>query len=126
MNTKQKQKMRAKGTVTKTTDELAVYETNVVLWDQINHLIATSGGLSRLTIFSNDWHKNHPDAAQVLFGYRNWDETKQYLRDYFPDELDISIEPTPIRPNKRGGVLEMPPLLDMEKCLLCRMFFHQS
>jgi len=46
---------------------------------QFKQLLAESGGLSRLTIFNDRWHENHPTAAKLLWGYNNWEETKLYV-----------------------------------------------
>ena len=122
---KQKQKKRLTNAVEKTSGELALYESNSILWDKIVKLLSSAGGLSRLTIFWDGWHDEHDEAAHVLFGYRNWKETKQYLRDYFPDELGPdSAWPSPIVANLIDSDLKNVPLTQVEKCLLCRMFFH--
>ena len=34
---------------------------------QFKQLLVDSGGLSRLTIFNDKWHKKHPYAAKLLF-----------------------------------------------------------
>ena len=125
VNTKQTQKRRATDVAAKTSEDLALYESNSILWDNIVKLLSSAGGLSRLTIFWDEWHDEHDEAAHVLFGYRNWKETKQYLRDYFPDELGPdSAWPSPIVANLIDSDLKNVPLTQVEKCLLCRMFFH--
>ena len=42
------------------------------------------GGISRMTIFNNEWHSKHKDAARILWGYKSWDEAKSYVNAYFP------------------------------------------
>jgi len=91
--------------------------------DDMLKLLSTSGGLSRLTIFNDEWHAENQTAAKLLFGYHDWNETKIYVRDaYFPgicgDDPSKSIKVG------KDGELKLPPVSPFEKCLLCRMYFH--
>eukprot|EP00804_Cyclotella_cryptica_P028614 CCRYP_020605-RA/>CCRYP_020605-RA protein AED:0.30 eAED:0.30 QI:0/-1/0/1/-1/1/1/0/419 len=104
-------------------------ELNEVRWQAlhgIQKMIAKDGGLSRLTMFNNHWHKMHLTAAKQLWGYHNWEETKHYVGAYFP-ELDTSYDPSEHiqQLTNDGADFKLPNLTAFEKCLLVRMFFHK-
>eukprot|EP00956_Cyclotella_meneghiniana_P043136 scaffold254074_cov139-Cyclotella_meneghiniana.AAC.1 len=103
-------------------------ELNEAGWQALHRLqnmIVKDGGLSRLTMFNDRWHKVHPNAAKQLWGYHSWEETKHYVGAYFP-ELDTSYDPSEhIQLTKDGADFELPNLTAFEKCLLVRMFFHK-
>lgn len=91
---------------------------------QIKSLLSRAGGLSRLTLFNDDWHKNHPNAAKKLWGYENWDETKLYVDAYFEGEVDVTDDPSQSIKVSPSGTIQLPDLSPFEKCMICRMFFH--
>ncbi|KAL7552447.1 hypothetical protein ACHAWF_015688 [Thalassiosira exigua] len=47
-------------------------------------MVLEAGGLSRLTLFSDEWHAKNKTAAKHLFGYPSWGKMKQYVLDHFP------------------------------------------
>lgn len=47
--------------------------------------LITHGGLNRFNLQSDDWHKKHPKAANHLFGFKNWHETKVHLECFWPN-----------------------------------------
>jgi regulator of replication initiation timing len=53
-------------------------------------LVADHGGISCMTIFNNEWHSKHPQAARILWGYNNLTEAKLYVGPYFPGEVDTN------------------------------------
>ena len=54
---------------------------------QVSDFLASFGGFSRLTLFSDEWHAQHPTAANQLFAFSTWDICKQSLIEKFPDEF---------------------------------------
>ena len=55
--------------------------------DRVTYLagLTTYEGLNRFTLQCDDWHKKHPKAANHLFGFKSWHETKVHLRCFWPD-----------------------------------------
>ena len=93
--------------------------------DSILKIIASNGGISRLTIFNDDWHKKkeNKESVRLLFGHRRWEETKTHVREAcFPGE--VCVDDPRNRNDFEKGVFKLPPLSAFERCLLCRMFFH--
>ena len=126
-NRLRKQNKRAKTAVkeSKSASSTQSYDEDEIVWDQVKELLSSAGGLSRMTIFSDAWHKKHPNAARLLFGCDTWAEAKQHIKDYFPD-VNINMIPLPLAPTAKGGDIKLPDLSDFEQCLICRMFFHQK
>jgi len=95
-----------------------------VVWEKFLVLISNAGGISRLTIFNDEWHANHSDAARLLWGYNSWKETKLYVNVFFKGEVDVNYDPSAnIRSSKEGDLI-IPALTAFERCMACRMFFH--
>ena len=60
--------------------------------------LTTSAGLTRFTLLSDQWHASNPTAANQLFGYKSWAETKQQIMDRFPElKADCDNHPPVIR-----------------------------
>mmetsp|Transcript_14350 Transcript_14350/g.24033 ORF Transcript_14350/g.24033 Transcript_14350/m.24033 type:complete len:730 (-) Transcript_14350:42-2231(-) len=95
-----------------------------VVWEKFLTLTSNAGGISRLTIFNDEWHANHPDAARLLWGYNSWKETKLYVNVFFNGEVDVNYDPSANIRHTKEGDLKMPNLTPFERCMACRMFFH--
>lgn len=91
---------------------------------QVMDLLSRVGGLSRLTLFNDDWHEEHNDAAKLLFGYLSWKETKQYVQAFFPGEVEVYDPSKHIELDAKSKELTLPPLSSFERCLICRLFFR--
>jgi len=50
-----------------------------VVWEQCLTLLSNVGGISRLTVFNDDWHSKHHEGARLLWGYNSWREAKLYV-----------------------------------------------
>ena len=72
------------------------------------------GGMSRGTLCDDQWHAGHPKAANHLFGFRDWKETKLYMWALF------ELEP----PLTRMGVRTF--MTDFEQCLCTKMRMHRG
>ena len=115
--------------------ELANVEVEVqesAILQEAREIITAAGGLSRLTLFSDEFHKKNTLAAKILFGYRSWGETKQYLYDHFPGEIEANFNMDNIiftrkkrKTKKKSNRFKMPNLHNFEKALICRMFLHR-
>jgi len=44
-----------------------------------------NSGISRSSFTSDSWHTEHPNAANFLFGWKNWKSTKSWLKLMFKD-----------------------------------------
>ena len=92
------------------------------LQQNIDHIIFdTIGGLSRLTIMSSEWHQKNRNAANMLFGFPTWLETKIYIKCLFPDvntteRIYIKVE--------NGQLMCVDKLSEFEHCLVAKMFFQ--
>lgn len=95
-----------------------------VVWEQCLALLSNVGGISRLTIFNDEWHANHTDAARLLWGYNSWMESKLYVDAFFGNEVDVNYDPSECVRTSADGDLKLPYLTPFEKCMACRMFFH--
>eukprot|EP00986_Skeletonema_menzelii_P021274 scaffold33840_cov171-Skeletonema_menzelii.AAC.1 len=96
-----------------------------VVWEQCLELLSNVGGISRLTIFNDEWHANHVEAARLLWGYRSWAEAKLYVDVFFGEEVDVNYDPSAnVRTSTTNGELILPDLTPFEQCMACRMFFH--
>ena len=104
-----------------TSEDEEIIEQSVM--KKINELISQVGGVSRLTMLNDEWHDKHKDAAWLLWGYNSWDETKLYVKAYFP-ELDTSYDPSKHIQQSKDGGFRLPNLSDFERCMITRMFFH--
>ena len=62
--------------------------------------VSRVGGVSRLTMFNLNWHKQHSgrkgslNAAKLLWGYESYEETMLYAEAYFPGEIDVTYDPS--------------------------------
>ena len=96
-------------------------------WHKVLKLLSRGGGLSRLTMFNDDWHKENKDAASKLWGYPSWKETKLHVKAYFPRdvyEVDTSYDPSKHVMVLKDGELSLPDVSKFEACLLCRLFYR--
>jgi len=73
-----------------------------------------SGGVTRLTLISDEYHKKYPKAASAFFRFRTWEFTKRFIEAMFCVEY---TEPT-FDQLKRG-------LSKFEQCLLT-LFYIES
>ena len=117
--------------------ELADVEVEVqesIILEEARNIVLTIGGLSRLTLFSDQFHNKYKLAAKILFGYRSWGETKQYLYDHFPGEIEPNFNMDTIiftrqkrkaKSKEKSNEFKMPKLHNFEKALICRMFLHR-
>lgn len=108
-------KRKAKSVVSKSDAKMKEADLDMsgeVQWDNVMKLPEKNGGLSGLTIFNNGWHRNHPAAAKLLFGFRSWSETKNYVQCSTP------------RNNTCRWRYDLTGMKDFESCLVCRLFFH--
>ena len=71
-------------------------------------------GLSRASIWSDQFHTRRKDAAKFLWGFPTWEETKEYVGAFFPE---LSVE---------WGNTPEAHLTAFEKCLLARMRIHRA
>lgn len=94
--------------------------------DELMGFIQAYGGLGRITIFDDDWHKQHNDAARLLWGFRSYGETKQYVSDLFVDVVPVSVGAKMPRSGNSPTKLELTELSPFEKCLLTRLFFRRE
>jgi hypothetical protein len=91
----------------------------------VSRLIIEWGGISRLTLTNSEWHKQHPEAAPILFGFEDWKETYLYIKCSFR-EIDIRLKGKIACDNAKDGKVIVVPqyLTDFERCLACKMFFQ--
>ena len=115
---------RAKATLEKDEIEEYIDYGSEITFVQFEDLLAKAGGLSRLTLFNTEWHKKHGDAAKILWGYHDWNETKLYIEAYFPGEINVNYDPSMFMKVAKNNEIELPPLTPLEKCLICQMFFR--
>jgi transposase-like protein len=76
-------------------------------------------GLTRFALLSDAWHANNKDAANQLFGYRSWEETKVQIFAQFPELKNDCAPPTIYKTRK--GHLEMSTSTEFERCLCVKM-----
>jgi hypothetical protein len=50
---------------------------------RVNALMVLEGGISRLSLTSDAWHKQHPWAAKHFFGFENWLEVQVQVHAAF-------------------------------------------
>lgn len=93
-------------------------DTQTVMDFLINH-----GGLSRFTIMDDHWHARNPQAANQLFGFKTWNETKLRINEKFPD---IRIEETPKIYRSKKNLIDMGEATDLEKCLCVKLMDRTS
>jgi len=72
------------------------------------------GGLSRHTITSDIYHETNPTAAHMLFGFKNWKQTKIMLQTLFKD-MQLGKRPS------RKHLINNNSINDFEKCLIALM-----
>ena len=91
----------------------------------VDELCRHYSGLSRLTIFSDEWHSQNKDAANHLFGFRTWVETKEYCLCLFPDLEKSYISPRKILVEKAWSAKKSKvKMTKFEHCLIAKMFIH--
>jgi hypothetical protein len=86
----------------------------VIQFLESNHV-----GLTRFALLSDAWHANNKDAANQLFGYRSWEETKVQIFAQFPELKNDCAPPTIFKTRK--GHLEMSLSTEFERCLCVKM-----
>ena len=122
-------------------EELETEIKSMMTLEDVMSVIREHGGLGRLTIFDDNWHKAHTDAAKLLWGFDSYGETKQYVEDFFPD-VTASPPTAYFKPDRPARVargrgrqrkhfqisskLELSALSKFEKCLICRLFFRRE
>lgn len=92
---------------------------------ELTEFIQRYGGLCRITIFDDDWHKQNTDAAHLLWGFRTYEETKQYVRDLFVD-VKVVQPRAKMTSTDSPSKFELDSLSPFEKCLLTRLFFRRE
>lgn len=100
--------------------------------EELTDILRKVGGISRATLFDRKWHENHAGAAKCLWGFNSFDETLVMVECLFPD-VDLKELPQ-LQPNKRRRVqstgasdsVKMPYMSQIEKCLVCRLFFRRD
>jgi hypothetical protein len=93
-------------------DEPLIPQSNVM------QFLITHGGASRFTMLDDNWHAKHPTAANQLFGFKTWKETKECLERNFPG-MDMAA---PSIYRKKGNTLMMnKEASEMEKCLCIKL-----
>mmetsp|Transcript_24500 Transcript_24500/g.52997 ORF Transcript_24500/g.52997 Transcript_24500/m.52997 type:complete len:541 (+) Transcript_24500:42-1664(+) len=98
-------------------------------WEKVQDLFSLggAGGLSRMTMCNDEWHKKNDNAAKKLWGFGSWLDTKRFICVHFPKEIygvDTSFDPSwnvSLGKNK-GQRMSLPPLSAFEKCLLSRIY----
>ncbi|KAL7513822.1 hypothetical protein ACHAWX_000786 [Stephanocyclus meneghinianus] len=85
----------------------------------IQAFLSENGGVSRMTMFNNQWHAKHQNAARPLRGYNSWAKTKLYLGAYYPDEVDTNYDPSKMLIKDSSGAYQLPYLTPFEECLIC-------
>lgn len=98
--------------------------------DQLKDIIESIGGLSRVTLLDESFHKKYKGAAKCLWGLAdNFDETLTTIECLFED-VDINKRPTlQISRKRKLGKDALPsigPVSDLEKCLLTKLFFRRD
>jgi len=96
----------------------------------VTDMLVKAGGISRVALFSDKFHKKYPGAAKCLWGFESYEETVTYAQCLFPD-LDVTNIPKLHRIKNRKSrdddnvkfylPWRMTPL---EKCLACRLLFR--
>ena len=96
----------------------------------VTDMLVKAGGISRVTLFSDKFHKKYPGAAKCLWGFESYEETVTYVQCLFPD-LDVKnipkLHPTKKRKSRDDDnvKLDLPwCMTPLEKCLACRLFFR--
>ena len=78
-------------------------------WQVVN------GGISRINLTSDAWHAANPQAASHLFGFGSWQETKVYVRCFWPN---LKLPDT-------STLTDDVDILPVEKCLITKMRFQK-
>jgi hypothetical protein len=71
------------------------------------------GGLSRLNLTSDQWHGLNPGAAKLLFGFKDWHETRMYCWAFWPEMDQRPVDDTSCH------------ITEFEKCLITKMRFRR-
>jgi len=80
---------------------------------EIESRFELNGGLNRENLTSDEWHEVNPTAANNLFGFKNWKETKLYMCAFWD-----------VVPPSTTHVIENMPLCQFEKLLITKMRFQ--
>ena len=100
------QKLRDELDKRKATEKDASQRVQILLKDKVSY------GLTRNRISCKHWHKNNPEAARHMFGFKNWKETVYMLHALF----DV-LPPTEY-------VAKTVPITPFEKYLMAYMRMH--
>merc|ERR1719221_792349 len=119
-----KQASKATGEASKAKDNLVAKhkDDTAQLHAAVFLMLENHGGLSRLTIFNKAWHAKNPDACQLLFGYRTWDEARTFVKCLFPD-LNVKYDPAEFLFSDSDKP-DLPPFKLFDKYMLTQMFLH--
>jgi hypothetical protein len=103
----------------------------------VNALLELYGGVSRMTLFSDQWHEKNKYAANHFFGFRNWSETVMYCLELFPDLKGISVtSPVQLVEKARNtinlhidddsttGKATRVKYNKLEHCLIAKIYMH--
>jgi hypothetical protein len=81
-------------------------------------LLIDVGGLSRYTLFQDEWHTRNPNATTQLFGYDSWDDCKEAIKLQF----GIPICGPQIYYGRTAHKLKMNQFsTELEQCLAVKM-----
>lgn len=84
------------------------------------------GGLSRITLTSDEWHKKQSATVNV-FGFSSMSETKTVVKDLFPwvDVEHVGVAKVAQRGKQKGKCVMTPlGLTQFEQCLAAKMFIQ--
>jgi len=91
--------------------------------DDLVGFAVSVGGLSRLTIFNDRFHAEHKDAARLFYGFDTWNETKEYVKQFFPELKDLERSCV-THYNAATKMVKFSPITEFEKCLLTKLAFR--
>jgi hypothetical protein len=81
-------------------------------------LLMDVGGMSRYTLFQDEWHTRNPNAASQLFGFDSWDDCKDAIQLQF----GIPISGPQIYYGRTAHKLKMNQFsTELEQCLAVKM-----
>ena len=93
--------------------------------DIVCDFIDSQPGESRLQLGSAHWHKRHPEAAKLYFGFQTFHETQLYIAQHF---WDVEQTTGQVKFDALYGKLEVVPtnLTDFEQILLVKYFIQST
>jgi hypothetical protein len=123
---KEKKLSKRVGAISRDLEKKLSYEESETgsLHGLVDALCSQYSGLSRLTLFSDTWHKENKKAANHFFGFRTWAETKLYCKNLFPDLGSSYLNSREaLLDNIEGGKPKVK-MTAFEHCLVAKMFIH--